>query len=641
MAEQKQFQAESERLLDLMVNSIYTHKEIFLRELISNASDALDKYHLYALEHQTTPSDLAIRIEVDQDNRTLTIRDNGIGMSEKELEENLGTIAKSGSLAFKEELKKQKEENSDVDIIGQFGVGFYSAFMVAKEVTVLSKRVDEENAYQWKSDGKAGYTLEPTSYDGHGTTIILTLKDDDEHEKYSEYLNTWTLQDLIKKYSDYIRYPIQMEVERQQPIEPVGENKDEPVQYETIKELKTLNSMVPLWKRPKSEIDQEEFDQYYQSHFGDFNKPLSTIFFNVEGNVSFNALLYIPSKRPENFYSRYYKPGLQLFSRSVMIENNCESLLPDYLRFVKGLVDSQDLSLNISREMLQHDHQLKAIRSRIEKKVLAELKSMMQKDPEAYAKFWNAFGLDLKFEIYNSYGANKDKLQDLLMFHYSESKDLISLKDFIAKLPEDRKEIFYASGRDEADISKLPIVTKLQSKNIPVLLLTDEIDEFVLRTIDQYDEHHFVNATQGDLNLDSEEEKQLLKEQNDENKDLLELMKEALPQVSEVRLSSRLVDDPVMLVAGEEGMSFEMEKLFNKMAQQENQEEAIPGMQAKRILEINPNAKVWAVLRTNFTSDQDKVKEIAKVLYDQACLIAGFDIEDPIGFSRRVANLLG
>ena len=647
MAEQKQFQAESERLLDLMVNSIYTHKEIFLRELISNASDALDKYHLYALEHQIAPSDLDITIEPDLDKRTLTIRDNGIGMSEQELEENLGTIAKSGSLAFKEQLKKQKEDNKDqenqneVDIIGQFGVGFYSAFMVAKEVTVLTRRVDEEQAYQWHSDGKAGYTIEPTDYEGHGTTIILTLKDDDENEKYSEYLNTWQIQDLIKKYSDYIRYPIQMEVERQQPIEQVGEQKDEPVQYETIKELKTLNSMVPLWKRPKSEITQEEFDQYYQSHFNDFTKPLSTIFFNVEGNVSFNALLYIPSKRPENFYSRYYKPGLQLFSRSVMIENNCESLLPDYLRFVKGLVDSQDLSLNISREMLQHDRQLKLIRSRIEKKVLAELKSMKEKDPESYAKFWNAFGLDLKFEVYNSYGASKDKLQDLLMFHYSESDDLISLKDFVALLPEDRKEIFYASGNDETDISKLPIVTKLKSKNIPVLLLTDEIDEFVLRTIDQYDEHHFVNAAQGDLNLDSEEEKQLLKEQNDENKDLLEFMKESLPQVSEVRLSSRLVDDPVMLVAGEEGMSFEMEKLFNRMAQQDNQEQPIPGMQAKRILEINPNAKVWAVLRTNFTSDKDKVKAISQVLYDQACLIAGFNLEDPIGFSRRVADLLG
>lgn len=656
MAEQKKFQAESERLLDLMVNSIYTHKEIFLRELISNASDAIDKYHLYALEHQTTPENLAIRIDLDKDNRTITISDNGIGMDKEELEENLGTIAKSGSLAFKEELKKQEEENKDVDIIGQFGVGFYSAFMVAKDVKVISRKIGDDQAWMWESDGKDGYTIEPAHREDHGTTIILTLKDDDEHDNYSEYLNTWEIQDLVKKYSDYIRYPIQMEVETQRPVEKKEESEEEKVevteetetedkpvenvQYETVKELRTLNSMVPLWKRPKSEITEEEFDQYYQSHFGDYTKPLDTIFFNVEGNVSFNALLYIPAKRPENFYSRYYKPGLQLYSRSVMIENNCESLLPDYLRFVKGLVDSQDLSLNISREMLQHDHQLKLIRSRIEKKVLSELASLMKKDPEKYAKFWNAFGLNLKFEIYNSYGATKDKLQDLLMYHYSGSDDLISLKDFVAKLPADCKDIYYASGTDASAISKLPIVTKLQSKNIPVLLLTDEIDEFVLKTINEYDDHKFVNATQGDLNLDSEEEKKALQEQNDSNKDLLDLMKEALPEVSEVRLSSRLVDDPVMLVAGEEGLSFEMEKLFNMMAEQ-GEEQPVAGMQAKRILEINPDVKVWAVLRANYATDKEKVKEIAQVLYDQACLIAGFPIKDPIEFSRRVANLLG
>lgn len=643
MAERKEFKAESRRLLDLMINSIYTHKEIFLRELISNASDALDKYYLYALENGKTPEGLNIRIDLDQEKRTLQISDNGIGMSKEELEENLGTIAKSGSLAFKEQLKKQqeaKEEGSqadDVDIIGQFGVGFYSAFMVADEVTVTSRAVNSEEAWCWASNGADGYTMEPAARSDHGTTITLKLKADDDLESYSQYLDSYQIQDLVKRYSDYIRYPIQMEFETQKLIEETKEQ--ETPEYESVKELRQLNSMVPLWKRAKGDISQEEFDRFYQDHFYDFQKPLDTVFFSVEGNVSFTAMLFIPARRPENFYSREYKPGLQLYSRGVLIENNNESLLPDYLRFVKGLVDSQDLSLNISREMLQHDHQLRLIRSRIEKKVLAALASLMKKERKQYEAFWKNFGLDLKFGIYNSMGADKDKLQDLLLFYSSIQEEPVSLAEFVAKLPEGTKDIYYVSGSDPKVMDKLPTVAKLKSKDIPVLFLNDEIDEFVLQTIGTYEEHAFKNASQGDLDLDSEEEKKALQEQSDENKDLLDLMNESLPDVSQVRLSNRLVKDPVMLVAGN-GMSFEMERVYKMMAEQSG-EEQIPGLQAERILEINPGNPIWAYLRSEYaTGDKERVKDIAGILYDQACLIEGFAIKDPLEYSRKVTELL-
>lgn len=643
MAERKEFKAESRRLLDLMINSIYTHKEIFLRELISNASDALDKYYLYALENGKTPEGLNIRIDLDQEKRTLQISDNGIGMSKEELEENLGTIAKSGSLAFKEQLKKQqeaKEEGSqadDVDIIGQFGVGFYSAFMVADEVTVTSRAVNSEEAWCWASNGADGYTMEPAARSDHGTTITLKLKADDDLESYSQYLDSYQIQDLVKRYSDYIRYPIQMEFETQKLIEETKEQ--ETPEYESVKELRQLNSMVPLWKRAKGDISQEEFDRFYQDHFYDFQKPLDTVFFSVEGNVSFTAMLFIPARRPENFYSREYKPGLQLYSRGVLIENNNESLLPDYLRFVKGLVDSQDLSLNISREMLQHDHQLRLIRSRIEKKVLAALASLMKKERKQYEAFWKNFGLDLKFGIYNSMGADKDKLQDLLLFYSSIQEEPVSLAEFVAKLPEGTKDIYYVSGSDPKVMDKLPTVAKLKSKDIPVLFLNDEIDEFVLQTIGTYEEHAFKNASQGDLDLDSEEEKKALQEQSDENKDLLDLMNESLPDVSQVRLSNRLVKDPVMLVAGN-GMSFEMERVYKMMAEQSG-EEQIPGLQAERILEINPDNPIWAYLRSEYaTGDKERVKDIAGILYDQACLIEGFAIKDPLEYSRKVTELL-
>ena len=636
MAELKEFKAESKRLLDMMIHSIYTHKEIFLRELISNASDAIDKYYLYALQNGKTPSDLGIRIDLDETNRTLSISDNGIGMDEKELEDNLGTIAKSGSQAFKEEMKKKEDkEDKEIDIIGQFGVGFYSAFMVADEVSVLSRKAGTDQAYLWQSDGVNGYSLEPAEKESRGTVITLKLKADDDLESYSEYLNSYVISDLVKKYSDYIRYPISMEIETQKMVE--GTEESETPEFETVRESKTLNSMTPLWKKPKSEITQEQFDQFYKEHFGDFRNPLKTIFFKVEGNTSFTALLYIPAAIPQGFYTREYKPGLQLYSRGVFIENDCEALLPGYLRFVKGLVDSQDLSLNISREMLQHDHQLRVIRNRIEKKVLSELESMLKNEREEYEKFWNNFGLDLKFGVYNSMGRDTEKLENLLLFHSSAEKKPVTLKEYVEAMPEDQKDIYYISGTSVDVMDKMPIVSRLKSKGFQVLLLTEDIDEFVLQTIGKYEDHSFKNASQGDLDLDTEEEKEALKNQNEEHKDLLDFMKESIPEVSQVRLSNRLQDDPVMLVAGD-GLSFEMEKVFETMAAQSG--ETMPPMKAERILEINPNNKIWSVLRMEYSIDRDKVKEIAQVLYDQACLIEGFAIKDPIEYSRKVTSLL-
>ncbi|WP_304749486.1 molecular chaperone HtpG [Dubosiella newyorkensis] len=636
MAEKKEFKAESKRLLDLMINSIYTHKEIFLRELISNASDAIDKYY-YALQNHQDLGDLAINIQLDVENRLLTIQDDGIGMDKEELEENLGTIAKSGSLAFKEELAKKEKGESDVDIIGQFGVGFYAAFMVAKEVKVISKKAGSDEAYEWVSDGANGYTIEPAIKEGHGTTVILSLKEDDDTERYSQYLDSNQISDLVKKYSDFIRYPIKMDVEVERMIE---STKDQEVpEYETVKENKTLNSMVPLWKRPKSEITKEEFDQFYKEHFYDYSDPMKTIFFNVEGNVSFTALLYIPSHIPTGFYSQDYKPGLQLYSRGVFIMDHCEELLPDYLRFVKGLVDSQDLSLNISREMLQQNHQLRIIRNRIEKKVLNELSSMLVKDRKEYETFWKNFGLDLKFGVYNNFGQDKDKLENLLLFNSTKDGQLTTLSEYVDRMKEDQKPIYYVTGSSLELMEKLPIVKKLESKGFEVLLFNAEVDEFVVQTLMDYREHPFQNASQGDLDLDSEEEKKELEEKTQSNQSLLDFMKETLKgEVEDVRLSSRLVDDPVTLVAGN-GMSFEMEKVYAALSAQ-NGNAGMPPMKATRILEINPNNAIFAKLQNSYESDPEKAKEITKVLYDQALLIEGFPIQDPIEYSRLVCTLL-
>ncbi|MCI7802855.1 MAG: molecular chaperone HtpG [Floccifex porci] len=626
---QKQFKTESKRILDLMINSIYTHKEIFLRELISNASDAIDKYYFTNQGHVNS-DELEIRIDLDEENRKITISDTGIGMDETDLDENLGTIAQSGSLAFKEEMAKEDKKEEDIDIIGQFGVGFYSAFMVSKEITVISKK-EGCPAYKWTSDGVSGYEISEGERENHGTTIILTLKEDSDEEDYSQYLKTYKIKDLVKKYSDYIRYPIHMNVETTK-VKEGSEDKDNP-EYETVIEEQTLNSMVPLWKRAKSQITQEEYNQFYKDHFYDYSDPFRTIHFNVEGNVSFNALLYIPSRVPQGFYNADYKRGLQLYCRGVFIMDHAEDLLPDYLRFVKGLVDSQDLSLNISRELLQHDHQLKIIASRIEKKVLSELTNLLTKEREEYEKFWNNFGINLKFGCYNNYGRDKDKLQDLLLFNSSKENKLVTLNEYVQRMKEDQKDIYYVSGSDVNLIDKLPVVQTLKSKGFEVLYLTDNVDEFVMQSLMTYREKGFKNAAQGDLDIDSQEEKDELNKTKEENKELLDFMKDSLEEVSEVRLSSKLIDDPVCLTAGE-GISFEMERVFNNMP-----DNPMP-MKADRILEINPKHPIFERLKDLYTDDKDKVKEVAEVLYDQACLIEGFPIKDPIAYSRKICELL-
>lgn len=634
MPRKKQFKSESKRLLDLMINSIYTHKEIFLREIVSNASDAIDKYYFEHAGH-VDPDSLEIRIDPDKENRLLTISDNGIGMDQNELEENLGTIAKSGSLAFKEQMdKKEYEKNSDVDIIGQFGVGFYSAFMVAKSITVISKKDGADTAYKWVSQGDDGYYITETEKEGRGTTIVLALKDDTDEDDYSKYLETYTIESLIKKYSDYIRYPIHMQVETSKVKE--GTEKEEKPEYETVVEDKTLNSMVPLWKREKSKITEEEYNQFYKDHFYDYEDPQRTIHFSVEGNVSFTALLYIPSHVPQGFYNQDYKKGLQLYSRGVFIMDHAEDLLPDSLRFVKGLVDSQDLSLNISREMLQHDNQLKLIAKRIEKKVLSELSTMLTKERDAYETFWKTFGLNLKFGVYNNWGQDKSKFENLLMFYTSKEQKLVTLNEYVDRMKEDQKEIYYVSGSDLDKMDKLPIVQTLKKKDLEVIYLLDDVDEFVMQTLQQFREKTFKNALQGDLDLDSEDEKKELEQKSTENKELLDFMKEALPDCSEVKISNRLSEDPVCLSAGE-GVSFEMEKVFANMPEGNN---PMGAMKASRILELNPNHPIFETLQTLFKNDKDKVKEVAEVLYDQALLIEGFTIEDPMEYSRKICELL-
>lgn len=640
MARKKQFKAESKRLLDLMINSIYTHKEIFLRELISNASDAIDKLYYKSLSENLSDVDqnaFKIHLEIDKENRTLSISDNGLGMNKEELEENLGTIAKSGSFAFKQELEEKDEKEDAVDIIGQFGVGFYSAFMVANRVDVVSKKYGEETAYIWSSDASDGYTIEETSKDDCGTTITLYLKDNTDDENYDEYLAQYEIERLIKKYSDYIRYPIEMWVEEQKRIEPEDgeEQKPEDVKYETVKELKTLNSMIPLWKRSKNEITKEEYNDFYKSKFNDFTDPQKTIHFSVEGNVSFTSLLFIPGKAPMNYYSQDYKKGLQLYSRGVFIMDNADELIPEHFRFVKGLVDSQDLNLNISREMLQHDRQLKVIANRIEKKIKSELLLMLKNDREEYEKFWNTFGLQIKFGVYNGFGANKELLQDLLLFYSSKEQKLITLDEYVARMEEGQENIYFMSGEKIEKIDQMPAVQKVKDKGYEILYLTDNVDEFVLQILGTFKEKNFKNISQGDLDLDSEEEKKELEKKAEENKDMLEGLKTALGEkVKEVKISTRLVDDPVCL-SSDEGMSFEMEKVLSAMP------EGNPyGMKVSRILEINPNHPIFEALQKVYAEDKDAVKEYADLLFDQALLIEGFPIDNPAEFSKKICEFM-
>ena len=635
--EKQQFKAESQRLLDLMINSIYTHKEIFLREIISNASDAIDKLAYTALTDDKVGinrDEFAITITRDPENRTLTVSDNGIGMSKDEMIENLGTIAKSGSLGFKQAMEK----NEDIDIIGQFGVGFYSAFMVASSITVISKKYGEDKAWKWVSDGADGYTIEETEKDAPGTDVIMTLKADTEDEKYSEYLEEYEIRSLIRKYSDYIRYPIKMEVTKSRPVE---EPKDEAAEgeenkapkYESYTEMETLNSMVPIWQRDKKDVTEEEYETFYRDKFFDYNKPLRTIHYNVEGNVSFKALLYIPGKAPYDFYTKDYKRGLQLYSSGVLIMDNCEDLLPEHFRFVRGVVDSQDLSLNISREMLQHNRQLTIIARNIEKKIKSELKAMLENDREKYEEFYAAFGRQLKYGTVSDYGAHKEATQDLLLFYSHKEGKLISLKEYVDAMAEGQEKIYFAPGENKERLSKLPQVETLTKKGYDVLLFTEDVDEFVPQTLMTYMEKPFCNVSTEDLGLQTEEEKKQAEEKAEEMKGLLTFVKETLgDRVKEVKLSSELGSHPVCMTPAE-GMSFEMEKYMKRA----NPEFAFP---VGRVLELNPEHEAVQAMQKAMTEDPEKAKDYAKLLCYQAQLMAELPLDDPYAYTELVCRLM-
>ena len=627
--EKQQFKAESKRLLDLMINSIYTHREIFLREIISNASDAMDKLAYIALTDNAVGldrSDFAITITRDEENRTITVSDNGIGMNRAEMEENLGTIAKSGSLKFKQEMEKQE----DIDIIGQFGVGFYSAFMVASSVTVISRKYGEDTAWKWVSDGAEGYTIEETTRDAAGTDVIMTLKADTEEETYSEFLKEYELRSLIKRYSDYIRYPIRMEVTKSRPVEAEGE--EEP-KYEEYTEMETLNSMVPLWQRAKKDVTEEEYESFYREKFFDYNKPLRTIHTSAEGAVSFKALLYIPGKAPYDFWSKDYKHGLQLYSSGVMIMENCADLLPEHFRFVRGVVDSQDLSLNISREMLQHNRQLTIIARNIEKKIKNELKAMLTNDRENYEKFFDAFGRQLKYGAVAEYGSHKEMVQDLLLFYSHKQGKRISLQEYVDAMAEGQEKIYFVPGENRDRLAKLPQVETLTKRGYDVLLFTEEVDEFIPQTLMTYAEKSFCNASSEDLGLQTEEEKKEAEEKAEQLKGFLTFVKESLgDSVKEVRLSANLGSHPVCMTP-EAGMSFEMEKYMKKA----NPEFAFP---VGRILELNPEHSAVQALQRAMTEDPVRAKDYALLLMYQAQLMADLPIDDPTAYTELVCKLM-
>ena len=632
--ETKEFKAESKRLLDLMINSIYTHKEIFLRELISNASDAIDKLYYHSLSGEVSGlsrDDFSINIALDKENRTITITDNGCGMTKDELEANLGTIAKSGSLDF----KQTQEKNDDIDIIGQFGVGFYSAFMVSDCVTVTSRAFGSDEAWQWQSHGAEGYTLEPAQMEGHGTRIVLSLKESSEEENYDEFLQDYRITGLVKQYSDYIRYPIRMAVERSRIKEGTG-TEDKPAEYETYTEVETLNSMVPIWRKQKSEVTDEDYNNFYKEKFFDYEDPLKVIRTSTEGAATYDALLFIPSRAPLNYYSKDYEKGLQLYASGVLIMQRCADLLPDCFSFVRGLVDSQDLSLNISREMLQHDRQLKVIAGRLEKKIKSELLSMLKNDRETYDKFFKAFGLQLKYGLYSGYGQNKELLQDLVLFYSSSEKKLVSLEEYVSRMKEDQKYIYYVCGESVNRIDHLPQIELLKDKGYEVLYLTDEIDEFALKMLYTYADKEFRSASDSELGLETEEEKEEAKKQAEENKPLLDFLKDSLEgKVSAVRLSQKLKSHPVCL-SSDGPLSIEMEKVLNSLPAAEEK------VKAERVLEINAGHPVFGKLQALYAdpSKQDRVKAYAGLLYNQALLIEGLPIEDPVAFSNSICELM-
>ena len=623
--EKMQFKAESKRLMDMMINSIYTHKEIFLREIISNASDAIDKLAYTALTDQNvglSRGDFEITITRDSENRTLTVSDNGIGMDRADMEENLGTIAKSGSLAFKKDMEKQEE----IDIIGQFGVGFYSAFMVADSITVISKKYGEDAAWKWTSDSD-GYTIEPAERDAAGTDVIMTLKADTEEENYSEFLEEYQLRSLIRKYSDYIRYPIRMETTKSR----IKEGTED--EYEDYTVVDTLNSMVPLWQRSKKDVTDEEYNSFYREKFYDYTEPLARIHVSAEGSVSYKALLYVPAKAPYDFYTRDYKAGLQLYSSGVMIMENCEDLLPEHFRFVRGVVDSQDLSLNISRELLQHNRQLTIIARNLEKKIKAELKKLLTDDRAKYEEFWGVFGRQLKYGTVADYGAHKDACQDLLLFFSAKENKLVSLQEYVEAMLDGQEKIYYAAGENSERLKKLPQVETLLNRGFDVLLFTDDVDEFIPQTLNTYMEKGFCNALSEDLGLESEEEKEEAKKKAEMLKGFLDFVSDKLSgSVKEVRLSRNLGSHPVALVP-ENGMSFEMEKYMKRA----NPEFAF---QVGRILELNEEHEAVKAMQLAIGTDPEKAEGYAKLLYAQGCLMADLPIDDPVEYTRLVCSLM-
>ena len=615
----KEFKTESKRLLDMMANSIYTNTDIFLRELISNASDALDKRHILSLTAEMIRfEDPKIHIDIDKANRTITISDNGIGMDRKELEENLGTIARSGSFEFKKEL----DEKSEADIIGQFGVGFYSAFMVADRVEVCSRKVNEEKASKWTSDMN-GYEITSDNKAEEGTTITLYIRKNSKEKKYDKYLDSNEIKNLVKKYSDFIRYPIEMMVESYE--------YKEDGKSEKVNKLEIVNSMQPIWKKSKKEIKDEDYENFYMHEFYDYAKPLKTIHYKVEGNTSYTALLFIPSQRPFNYYTSDYKLGLKLYSRGVFIKDEAKEIVSDYFRFIRGVVDSDDLSLNISREILQQDYQMNALKKSVDKKIKSTLENMLEKDRENYEKFFDAFGSQLKYGCYDGFGANKDVLIDLIMFKSSKEDKYVTLKEYVSRMKEDQKEIYYAAGESIDKIKQLPQMEKVLDKGYEVLYFTDSVDEFMTSILMEYDGKPFKSILKGDLDLDSKEEKEELEKKNEESKDLLAKIKEILKdKVSDVRLSTRLKTYPVCLVS-DDNLSIEMEKILRSM----NQE----GAKANKIMEINPDHELFAALKKQYEENGD-IDEYADLLYDQASLMAGLELEDPAKYALQVSKLM-
>ena len=636
----KQFKAESKRLLDLMINSIYTHKEIFLREIISNASDALDKLCYLSLTDDKvgmSRSDFFISVRPDKDARTLTVSDNGIGMTDEEMEKNLGVIANSGSLKFKNDLDKTEKDEKDIDIIGQFGVGFYSAFMVADHVKVISKAYGSDKAYCWESDGADGYTITETEKAAVGTDIIMSIKPDTEEESYGEFLETYRLRSLIKKYSDYIRYPIRMDIEKTRSVETdeTDENGNKKTKTETYIENETINSMVPIWQRSKSEVSDEDCKKFYKEHFFDPEDPVRVIRVNAEGAVQYKAMLFIPSRAPYDYFTKEYEKGLQLYTSGVMIMDKCSDLIPEHFRFVRGVVDSQNLSLNISREILQHDRQLRTIAANLEKKIKSELKKMMTDDREGYDKFYNAFGLQLKYGIANEYGIHKELLSDLIMFFSSTEKKLVSLSEYVSRMPEEQKYIYYACGESVSKLDTLPQTELIRDKGYEILYMTDSVDEFVVRMLGKFDDKEFKSVNDKDLGIETDEEKKETEKKAEESRELLDFVKESLGgKVKDVRISSKLKSHPVCLTTDGE-ITLEMEKYFKSLPGSE-----MGGIQAERVLELNPEHPAFKALEKAFETDKEKAEKYAEILYTQSLLIAGMDIENPAEYADLVCSLM-